>query len=375
MNDHMTVIMKPTNQCNLRCKYCYHAENGYSNDKMSEATLQKTIAVTAPFVKHITYNWHGGEPLMMGLDFYRKAIFYQNKFKRPNQIIRNTIQTNGTLLTDDFASFFKKNNFGVGISYDGPFNDSVRGSTNKTLFGYSNVLNADISCGTITVIGEHNINNLTDIYEYFKKRHISFKIAPMFNSGAAKENSELLINSPESYGNAVMALFDYWIKDKTGDISIRPLDKYIHSYFVKRMRSCTRNNCMYHMVSVYSDGSVYPCGKSYSKEYCIGNISNVSDINQLFNNSIYQNIASSRSKRNEYCSKNCDIYDYCRAGCNNDSIIAGDLTKPDKFQCVYHKMLLEHIHSIVRSYLNKNITIENQVVKKHIQKFQNKIVN
>ena len=90
MNDHMTVIMKPTNQCNLRCKYCYHAENGYSNDKMSEATLQKTIAVTAPFVKHITYNWHGGEPLMMGTNSNARIKSYEIPSKPTVHCLRMT---------------------------------------------------------------------------------------------------------------------------------------------------------------------------------------------------------------------------------------------------------------------------------------------
>lgn len=372
LNNHMTVIMKPTNQCNLRCKYCYHAENGYSNDKMTESTLEKAIAVTAPFIEHITYNWHGGEPLMMGLDFYEKALFYQNKYKRPDQIISNTMQTNGTLLTDEFISFFKNNNFRVGLSFDGPYNDSIRGGTEQTLNSYNRIFKSGMSCGTITVIGDHNINNLIEIYEYFKKRHTSFKIAPIFNSGAVKDNNELLIHSPESYGNAVIELFDYWIMDKTGDISIRPLDKYIHSFFINRMRSCTRNNCMYHMTSVYHDGSVYPCGKSYPKDYCIGNVNDISNINELFKNKTYQTIVSAREKREMYCIKNCDIYDYCHAGCNNDSIIAGDITKPDIFQCVYHRLLLRHIHNVVRDYLSGNLNIQNSIVEKHIKKFKNR---
>ena len=71
-SDNITVIMKPTNQCNLRCKYCYHADNGYDKEKMTDQVLEKAIAVTAPFFKRVEYNWHGGEPLIMGLDFYER---------------------------------------------------------------------------------------------------------------------------------------------------------------------------------------------------------------------------------------------------------------------------------------------------------------
>lgn len=81
-SDNITVIMKPTNQCNLRCKYCYHADNGYDKEKMTDQVLEKAIAVTAPFFKRVEYNWHGGEPLIMGLDFYERVLYYQKKYRQ-----------------------------------------------------------------------------------------------------------------------------------------------------------------------------------------------------------------------------------------------------------------------------------------------------
>ncbi len=364
----MTIIMKPTNQCNLRCKYCYHADNGYSSERMSDAVLEKTIKATAPFVEMITYNWHGGEPLLMGLGFYEKAIYYQNKYRKNiNQRIRNTMQTNGILMTSDFAQFIKEHHIGIGISYDAQFNETIRGKTDKTLRAYNLLKEIGVMCGTITVIGNHNAEHLIEIYNHFKELNNSFKISPMFDSGAAKNNESLLINTPADYSAAVCKLFDYWVSDDDGGISIRPLDKYMQSYFNHRMRSCTRNNCLYHMAAVYSDGTVYPCGRSYPAEYILGNIQDVENITELFNGDIYKRIIHDRNIRDMHCKTSCDIYDYCRGGCNNDCILSGDILQPDKFQCVSHKQILNHVHKWVRGYLYGENETKNICVQHHLK--------
>ena len=186
-SDNITVIMKPTNQCNLRCKYCYHADNGYDKEKMTDQVLEKAIAVTAPFFKRVEYNWHGGEPLIMGLDFYERVLYYQKKYRQgPEHHIINTMQTNGTLITQETAEFIKKYGFGIGLSFDGPFNDQTRGKTDYTLNAYDLLKQIDKRHGTISVIGAHNIHNLIDIYKYFNEKNISFKFSPMFDSGEAK---------------------------------------------------------------------------------------------------------------------------------------------------------------------------------------------
>jgi uncharacterized protein len=163
-SDNITVIMKPTNQCNLRCKYCYHADNGYDKEKMTDQVLEKAIAVTAPFFKRVEYNWHGGEPLIMGLDFYERVLYYQKKYRQgPEHHIINTMQTNGTLITQETAEFIKKYGFGIGLSFDGPFNDQTRGKTDYTLNAYDLLKQIDKRHGTISVIGAHNIHNLIEI--------------------------------------------------------------------------------------------------------------------------------------------------------------------------------------------------------------------
>ena len=226
-SDNITVIMKPTNQCNLRCKYCYHADNGYDKEKMTDQVLEKAIAVTAPFFKRVEYNWHGGEPLIMGLDFYERVLYYQKKYRQgPEHHIINTMQTNGTLITQETAEFIKKYGFGIGLSFDGPFNDQTRGKTDYTLNAYDLLKQIDKRHGTISVIGAHNIHNLIDIYKYFNEKNISFKFSPMFDSGEAKNHCELLLTDPAEYADKICELFDYWMNDVDGNIEVRPFASY-----------------------------------------------------------------------------------------------------------------------------------------------------
>ena len=120
------IMIKPAGSlCNLDCKYCYYLDKaeiyGGKEPRMTEAMLEKVVQeyISANGVPEVTFNWHGGEPLVLGLDFYRKALEFEKKYA-DGKVIHNTIQTNGTLLNREWARFFRENNFLVGISLDGP---------------------------------------------------------------------------------------------------------------------------------------------------------------------------------------------------------------------------------------------------------------
>ena len=120
------IMIKPAGSlCNLDCKYCYYLDKaeiyGGKEPRMTEAMLEKVVQeyISANGVPEVTFNWHGGEPLVLGLDFYRKALEFEKKYA-DGKVIHNTIQTNGTLLNREWARFFHDNNFLVGISLDGP---------------------------------------------------------------------------------------------------------------------------------------------------------------------------------------------------------------------------------------------------------------
>ena len=185
----------------------------------------------------------------------------------------------------------------------------------------------------------------------------------MFDSGEAKNHCELLLTDPAEYADKICELCDYWMNDVDGNIEVRPFASYVSSYFTHHMRSCTKGNCMYHMASIYHDGKVYPCGRSYPEEYCLGNISEVKDIRNLFKEKVYQQIVNKRYIRENECRRQCNIFSYCNAGCNNDCILSGDITKPNMFQCISHQIILKHIHKRVKEVIETKRTINNYMMR------------
>ena len=122
------IIVQTNLSCNIRCKHCYEADGNYPTQIMSFSVLEKIISLAQKQYKKISYLWFGGEPLIAGLGFYKKVIEYQEKYNNDNEI-KNSIQTNGILLNEDFIEFFKSNNFKVSISYDAQYNDVLREKT------------------------------------------------------------------------------------------------------------------------------------------------------------------------------------------------------------------------------------------------------
>lgn len=139
--DSINILLIPTDICNMSCIYCFHEPFHTSHEKMSLALLDKIYNATFCEYKHVSIIWHGGEPLTMGLEFFKHAISMQKKYNNVN--IKNTIQSNLTLLTEEYANFFYENKIGIGTSFDGVCNNITR--------GYSDIIQKTEHCFLIKV--------------------------------------------------------------------------------------------------------------------------------------------------------------------------------------------------------------------------------
>ena len=136
------------------------------------------------------------------------------------------------------------NNILIGFSFEGPYNDFLRSHTNMTLKGYENLKKYNIIPGTIAVVGKHNINNLIDVYEYFRNKNQPLKLNTIFASGSAKENEDILLTDPEYYAEKICELFDLWLFDTTTGISISPFYSYAQSVISGKPKYCTHSSCL-----------------------------------------------------------------------------------------------------------------------------------
>ena len=177
MKKNICILIMPTDQCNMNCVYCYHTPHyeSVNGEIMSISTLDNILKKTIPHFEHVDFLWHGGEPLIAGLDFYRKAVELQKKYAGNTCTVTNKMQTNCILAEGELLDFLVRENFSFGTSLDGITNDLSRGNTDLILQGINNIKNSDKSCNSILVFTSLNCDLMIECYEYFKEKEISFK--------------------------------------------------------------------------------------------------------------------------------------------------------------------------------------------------------
>ncbi|MFZ0281951.1 MAG: radical SAM protein [Bacteroidales bacterium] len=233
------VFVKPVGaRCNLRCSYCYYLDKReiYPQEKtfvMPDHILERFIAqnIEASADNTINFSWHGGEPLLAGIGFFRKAIEMQKKYMPAGRSILNGVQTNGTLIDSKWCSFFSENGFSIGISIDGPAGmhdtNRITGNGNKTsdkvLRGYEMLRNHNIPTEILCVVNSGNVRQPLVVYNFFKHlgaRYITF--LPLVNRMAGSVMGVTPDSVPSlDYGVFLSKIFDEWVEKDIGRISIQ----------------------------------------------------------------------------------------------------------------------------------------------------------
>ena len=297
------VMLKPIgSKCNLDCDYCYYLEkaNLYTqknNHVMSEELLEKFIKeyIESQTMPQVMFTWHGGETLMRPLSFYKKAVELQKKYAAGRQI-DNSIQTNGTLLNDDWCRFFKENNFLVGISIDGPqeFHDEYRRdkmgrpSFHKVMRGIELLKKHGVDYNCMAVVNDYNADFPQDFYRFFKtigaqfiqftpiverlrKAHSPLKLATAEEKDDEAELTPFSV-SPEKWGSFLCGVFDEWIKEDVGQVFVQIFDSTLANWVGEQPGLCTMAKTCGHAGVMEFNGDVYSCDHFVFPEYWLGNI-------------------------------------------------------------------------------------------------------
>jgi uncharacterized protein len=365
--DKFTVIVKPTHSCNLRCIYCYVPSNA-ENGRMSKATLRNLMDQTVDVAarKKITFIWHGGEPLLLGLKFYRVVSAISQELRKRGHDIKNVIQTNGTLLTDEFIDFIiKEDDFRLGLSLDGPahVNDLSRPKSNG-VGSFAGIMKAvariqereadgvnRVGGGAICVIGRQNISRLEEIYAFFKCHGISMKITPLFVSGRATDDLSV---TPTEYSDAMCRLFDTWINDgDASSIRVDPFETAIASLVTGVPDSCaTSVACTKSFISVGPRGDIYPCGRFDGvRSFHLGNVNDPGGLRSALVSKIHAKLDSRPVHLHADCVK-CHFLSTCNAGCIHNAYLAGNIMGKDPF-CAFYKTFFGHVQSRLHSLLEE----------------------
>ncbi|MFA6591756.1 MAG: anaerobic sulfatase-maturation protein [Bacteroidales bacterium] len=303
------IMLKPAGSlCNLDCHYCYYLDKseiyGGKEPRMSEEMLENVIReyIKANEVPDVQFNWHGGEPLVLGLDFYKKAIELERKYADGKNIL-NTLQTNGTLVTQEWADFFKAHNFLIGISLDGPedvhnkYRKDKGGAPtfDRVMRGLDILRRTGVQFNTMSTVNKASEGRGLEIYQFLKSvgsqymqfmpvvEHVKY---PLSASGKPIKNARPHIVDPSeegavlafwsvsdiAFGKFLCDIFDYWVRNDVGQYFVNEFDATLANWCGAQPGTCVfAQTCGGNSV-IEHNGDLYPCDHFVYPKYKLGNI-------------------------------------------------------------------------------------------------------
>ena len=338
------VMLKPAGaHCNLACKYCYYLEknNLYQNSHrhlMSDEMLEQFTReyIEAQTMPQVLFTWHGGEPLMRSIDFYKKALALQKKYAHGKQI-DNVIQTNGTLLTDEWCEFFAKNHWLVGISIDGPqeYHDHYRvtpagkPSWEKVMQGIQLLKKHRVEWNAMAVVNAYNAEHPLEFYHFFRDNGCQYlQFTPIVERLTEHEDGRTLASiaddreipladasvTPQQWGNFLCTIFDDWVRHDVGKTFVEIFDCTLANWMGVLPGICAYSKECGHAGVMEHNGDIYSCDHFVFPEYKLGNIREQSLIDMLYGE---KQQAFSRLKHTSLprqC-KECDMEFACHGEC------------------------------------------------------------
>lgn len=342
----ISITVKPTNDCNMRCKHCYHAEEGFQKEMLSTDAVKKMFDIAITEYDDIFVVFHGGEPTLWGVDNLVTVLEYQRELvcRNPNIKFRNSIQTNGVLIDERWINVFKKYHITVGISFDGPHNNDLRYNTDLVYHNMIAMKEAMIPFGVLCVENGISITNLESTYQWFKKEGFNFKVLALFMSGNAREHKELELNITQ-YVDTLVQVYQKWLYDQECSISMRTFEDFLK---ISDRMYCIQygGSCIYKRICINPDGKIYPCGRPYTDDFVLGHIDTLEKISVAFKTPGYKRIAEIGAARAKQCKERCSYYGICRGGCVSSAILEGSFDKIDNTTCIRAKRLLAAVTSI-----------------------------
>lgn len=366
------VMLKPAGSlCNLACEYCYYLEKGklypekqeriMTDDLLEEFTRQYIESQTQP---EILFTWHGGETLMRPLSFYRKAVELQRRYARGRRI-DNCIQTNGTLLNDEWCWFFKENNFLVGISIDGPqeYHDEYRRaksgkpSYREVMRGIKLLQKHGVEWNAMAVVNDCNVQDPIGFYRFFKDlgcRYLQFTpivervmqradgltLAPgMSEDGTLTDFSVL----PEEWGHFLCAFYDEWVRQDVGTIFVQLFDVTLANWMGVAPGLCTLSKQCGHAAVMEANGDLYACDHFVYPEYKLGNIRQQT-ITEMMYGQRQQDFASMKTARLPRQCRECKFLFACHGECPKNRFKRDKYGEPGlNYLCEGYQMFFEHV--------------------------------
>jgi uncharacterized protein len=392
------ILAKPTGAaCNLNCTYCFFLSKEMlypgSHFRMSDEVLETYIRqlLESHRVPQVSVSWQGGEPTLMGLEFYRRSIEFVEKYRRPDQTISYTIQTNGTQLDDEWCAFLKKHDFLVGLSVDGPreIHDTYRvdrggrGSFDRVMRGWERLRAHQVEVNILCTVHAANVRRPLEVYRFFRDElgaqflqfipiveRATAETLPLADQGWGEgdtgqrtlytQEGQMITHrsvKPKQYGNFLIEIFDEWVRHDVGRVYVQLFDASLANWAGTPAGICVYTETCGQALALEHTGDLYACDHFVEPGYLLGNIQ---DTHMIELAASERQIKFGRDKRDalpRFC-RECEVRFACHGGCPRNRFLKTPQGEPGlNYLCAGYKLLYKHINEamgIMANLLRQN---------------------
>ena len=363
------LLAKPTGAiCNLDCAYCFFLDKELlypgSKFRMSDELLEQYIRqlIESHRTDQVTIAWQGGEPTLMGLDFYRKAMTLAEKYRRPGMTFLHTMQTNGTLLDDAWGEFFKEHNFLIGISIDGPreLHDIYRvdkggqPTFDKVMRGIRLLQKYGVDFNVLTTVNRVNGDYPLDVYRFIRDEigadwmqfipvveRINENGLTLYQEGTTVSERSV---QPEQFGRFLSTIFDEWVRHDVGRVYVQTIEAAMRNWMgLPSSGMCVFNETCGQGLAIEHNGDLYACDHFVEPNYLLGNIQDEHMIELVASE---QQLKFGQDKRDtlpQYC-LDCDVRFACHGECPKNRFLTTPAGEPGlNYLCAGFKHFFHHI--------------------------------
>ncbi len=359
------LLAKPTGAiCNLDCQYCFFLSKEMlypgSRFRMADELLEEYIRqfIEAQQVPEVNIAWQGGEPTLMGVDFFRRSVELAEKYKKPQQTIQYTMQTNGTLLDDEWGEFLKEHDFLMGISFDGPpelhdayrVNKGGQGSFKQVLRGLRVLQKHNVEYNILCTVHAANADHPLDVYRYFRDelnaQFMQFiAIVERDNETGFQEGDKVTERSvkAEQYGNFLITIFDEWVRRDVGRVFVQLFDVALGAWVGAPPSLCVFSPTCGNALALEHTGDLYSCDHYVEPDYLLGNIKETAMIELVASDKQRKFGQDKLDTLPNYC-KECEVRFACHGGCPKNRFIETPDGEPGlNYLCAGYRAFFNHI--------------------------------
>ncbi|MGW8194873.1 MAG: anaerobic sulfatase maturase [Desulforhopalus sp.] len=367
------IFAKPVSyRCNLACHYCYYLRTEDQLRHDSSPPLMNDEILTTYLSQHIAacpgdrvnFSWHGGEPMIAGVEFYRRVVALQKKYNISGKKITNGIQTNGTLIDDDWGRFFAEHNFAVGISIDGPqdLHDVYRrsrhnaGTHKEVMRGWELLCKYNIPADILCVVNEANVLYPLQVYRHLKDiggKYISFlPLVELKRGGTGKEVTSRSVQA-EHFGAFLCTIFDEWLARDIGAVKVQIFEEAARTAFRQEHSLCLFRPVCGDIPVLESNGDLYCCDHFVGTDYCLGNIAD-SPLEESLSGPLLTGFGAAKQHHLPRMCRECEVLAMCNGECPKNRFVKvpGEVDKVN-YLCAGYRMFFNHCRPFVEAVASR----------------------